>query len=185
MINIRKYEQKDKENMREICLKTSSFDVSDKKMSDFITLMYCDYYTEVEPDSCFVATDENDNAVGYLICAKNFHEYYKIFNGLYMPEIRKLGIKYELMARGEIVIHRLFSKNYPAHLHIDLLDVCRHQGVGSRLMKELKAYLSENCISGLMLSCGYNNKNAIRFYGRNGFEKIANIFGSYVMAIKL
>ena len=110
MINIRKYEQKDKENMREICLKTSSFDVSDKKMSDFITLMYCDYYTEVEPDSCFVATDENDNAVGYIICAKNFREYYKIFNGLYMPEIRKLGIKYELMARGEILIHRLFSK---------------------------------------------------------------------------
>lgn len=185
MINIRKYEEKDKENMRKVCLGTSSFDVSDRKTAEFITLMFCDYYTEAEPDSCFVAADENDDAVGYLICGKNFDEYYKVFNGLYMPDIRKLGLKYAFMANSEIAVHRLFSKKYPAHLHIDLLDVCRHQGVGSRLMKELKEYLSENHIPGLMLSCGYNNKNAIRFYERNGFKKIANIFGSYVMAIKL
>lgn len=185
MINIRKYEEKDKENMRNVCLKTSSFDISNCKTAKFITLMFCDYYTEAEPDSCFVAADENDNAVGYLICGKNFDKYYKVFNGLYMPEIKKLGLKYEFMAKSEIMIHRLFSKSYPAHLHVDLLDVCRHQGVGSRLMNELKAYLKQQNVPGLMLSCGFDNKNAIRFYERNGFKKIANIFGSYVMAIKL
>lgn len=185
MINIRKYEEKDKENIRKVCLGTSSFDVSNAKTSKFITLMFCDYYTEVEPDSCFVAADEDDCAVGYLICGKNFNEYYKVFNGLYMPEIKKLGIKYVLMSKSEIAVHRLFSKKYPAHLHIDLLDVCRHQGVGSRLMNELKLYLKEKQIPGLMLSCGFDNKNAIRFYERNGFKKIANIFGSYVMAINL
>ena len=182
MITIRKYEDKDKENMRRVCLGTSSFDIENKKTAKFITLMYCDYYTEAEPDSCFVAADENDNAVGYLICGKNFKSYYKTFKGLYMPEIKKLGLKYVMMAKGEIAVHKMFSKKYPAHLHIDLLDVCRHQGVGSRLMKELKAYLSENGIHSLMLSCGYDNKNAIRFYERNGFKKVANVFGSYVMA---
>lgn len=182
MINIRKYEEKDRENMRKVCLETSSFDVSNEKTARFITLMYCDYYIEAEPDSCFVAADEEDNAVGYLLCGKNFEEYYKVFMGLYMPEIRKLGLKYVIMAMGEITTHRLFAKKYPAHLHIDLSDVCRHQGVGSRLMKELKKYLSESGIHSLMLSCGFDNKNAIRFYERNNFKKIANVFGSYIMA---
>lgn len=185
MISIRKYEDKDKENMRKVCLKTSSFDVENKKTAKFITLMFCDYYIEAEPDSCFVAADENDNAVGYLICGKNFKKYYKTFMGLYMPEIRSLGFKYVMMAKGEILIHKMFSKKYQAHLHIDLLDVCRHQGIGSRLMKELKAYLCEIGVPSLMLSCGYDNKNAIAFYERNGFKKVANVFGSVVMACKL
>lgn len=184
MISIRKYMDTDRENMRKICLETSSFDVSDEKTAKFITLMYCDYYIEVEPDSCFVACDENDKAVGYLICAKDFGKYYKTFMGLFMPEIRKLGVKYFAMAMGEIAVHRLFEKKYHAHLHIDLTEVCRHQGVGSRLMKELKKYLSENGIHELMLSCGFNNKNAIRFYERNDFKKVVNLFGSYVMACK-
>ncbi len=144
--------------------------------------MFCDYYIEAEPDSCFVAADEEDNAVGYLLCGKNFSEYYKMFMGLYMPEIKKLGLKYVLMAKSEILTHSLFSKKYPAHLHIDLLDVCRHQGVGSRLMNELKGELSSRGIHSLMLSCGYDNKNAIRFYERNNFKKVANILGSYIMA---
>lgn len=182
MISIRKFEEKDRENMRKVCLETSSFDVSNEKCAKFITLMYCDYYIEAEPDSCFVAADEEDNAVGYLICGKNFDEYYKAFMAFYMPEIRKLGIKYAAMAMGEILTHRLYSKKYPAHLHIDLSDVCRHQGVGSRLMGELKAYLSQIGIHSLMLSCGFDNKNAIRFYERNGFKKVANLFGSYIMA---
>lgn len=185
VINIRKYEEKDKENMRKVCLETSSFDTSDSKMCRFLTLMYNDYYTEAEPDSCFVAANENDEVIGYLICGKDFGRYYKAFMGLYMPDIRKLGLKYVIMAKNEIALHKIFSKKYPAHLHIDLSDACRHQGVGSRLMPELKKYLSQCGVHGLMLSCGFDNKNAIRFYERNGFKKIANIFGSYIMAINI
>lgn len=185
VVTIRKYEEKDKENMRKVCLETSSFDTSNPKMRRFLTLMYSDYYTEAEPDCCFVAADENDEVIGYLICGKDFDRYYKTFNGLYMPDIKKLGLKYVIMAKSEIAIHKMFSKKYPAHLHIDLSEACRHQGVGSKLMPKLKEYLSECDVHGLMLSCGFDNKNAIRFYERNGFKKIANVFGSYIMAINI
>ena len=66
MINIRKYEEKDRENMRKVCLETSSFDVSNEKTARFITLMYCDYYIEAEPYSCFVAADEEDSRISAL-----------------------------------------------------------------------------------------------------------------------
>ena len=182
MITVRKYESKDKENLRKICIETTSFSLEDPKMEKFLTLMYNDYYTEVEGDNCFVAVDENDEAVGYLICAKDFDKYLKIFKAFYLPEIDALGIKYGLMARGEIMTHKLFSKDYKAHLHIDLSDVCRHQGVGTKLMNALKEHLNENGCHTLMLSCGYSNTNAIKFYERNKFFRAANIFGSYIMA---
>lgn len=184
VITIRKYEDKDKQSCRNICHETSAFDLKDPKMKTFLDLMYNDYYTEVEGENCFVAVNENDEAVGYLLCAKDFDSYYKTFRKNYLPKIDKLGLKYSIMARSEIFIHKAFSKKYKAHLHIDLLDVCRHQGTGSKLMKELKSHLADNGCHSLMLSCGYDNKNAIAFYKRNGFFKAANVFGSYIMAIE-
>lgn len=184
MITVRKYEEKDKENLRKICIETTSFSLDDPKMLKYLKLMYNDYYTEVEGENCFVAVDENDEAVGYILCAKDFDEYNKIFKAFYLPEIDALGIKYGLMARGGILEHKLYSKKYKAHLHIDLSDVCRHQGVGTKLMNALKEHLSQNGCHSIMLSCGYSNTNAIKFYIRNNFEKVANLFGSYILACK-
>ncbi|MBQ8029283.1 MAG: GNAT family N-acetyltransferase [Clostridia bacterium] len=184
MISVRKYEKKDKEALREICIETSAFNVEAKNMKKFLCLMFNDYYTEVEGDNCFVAVDENDNAVGYLICAKNFDEYYKIFKHFYQPEIDSLGLKYALMSRSEILIHKLFSKKYPAHLHIDLTAACRRQGVGSKLISALKDDLKSKGVNSLMLSCGASNEAAVKFYKKNGFEIVKNFMGSYIMAIE-
>ena len=98
-----------------------------------------------------------------------------------MPMIKKLGIKYYFMAMSEIAVHRIFSKKYPAHLHIDILPVCQGKGTGTALMNELKDHLKINGINSLMLSCGMGNKKAIRFYEKNNFKMLANIAGSCIM----
>lgn len=182
MINIRKYQPKDKEAVRKICIETSAFNVEQKNMKKFLCLMYNDYYTEVEGDCCFVAVDEEDNVVGYLLCAKDFPSYNKIFKAFYQNEIDALGLKYAFMSRNEIILHSLFAKKYPAHLHIDLTAVCRRQGVGSRLLAALKEDLKSKGVNSLMLSCGASNKAAVSFYEKNGFKTEKNILGSNIMA---
>ena len=181
MIEIRKYESKDKEFLRKICLETSAFDVNEKNMEEFLYLMFNDYYTEVEGDVCFVAVDEDDVPVGYLLCSKNYKEYEKVFNRSYQTKIDKLGIKYAVMSRGEKAIHKLYSKKYPTHLHIDLTEKCRRQGVGTRLISALKDELKSGGINSIMLSCGASNKAAVSFYEKNGFKTIKNILGSDIM----
>ena len=185
MINIRKYQEKDKELLRDICIKTSRLPIETEDQRKFLTLMYNDYYTEVEGRNCFVAVDENDVAVGYILCAENFARYSKIFRKFYLPEIKKLGMNYYFMAIGEMAAHLLYSKKYPAHLHIDILDVCQGQGVGTRLMNELKNHLKSKNVPALMLSCGGDNTMAVKFYKKNSFKVVKNLAGSYIMGIDL
>jgi ribosomal protein S18 acetylase RimI-like enzyme len=185
MISIRKYQDKDKEYLREICIKTSALPIDTETDRRFLYLMYNDYYTEVEGRNCFVAVDENDTPVGYILCAENFVSYSKTFKKIYLPQIKKLGFKYYCMAVAEITGHKLYSKKYPAHLHIDILDVCQGQGVGTRLMNELKAHLQSKNIPALMLSCGGDNTMAVKFYKKNNFKVIKNLAGSYIMGIEL
>ena len=185
MINIRKYEAKDKEYLRDICIKTSKLPVETQTQREFLYLMYNDYYTEIEGRNCFVAVNENDIPVGYILCAQNFAAYSKAFRRIYLPKIKKLGFNYYIMAESEMMGHRLFSKKYPAHLHIDILDVCQGQGVGTRLMNELKSHLKSKDISALMLSCGGDNTMAVKFYKKNNFRVVKNLAGSYIMGIDL
>ncbi len=184
MITIRKYEEKDRENLLKICIETSSLPTESKSDLDFLNLMFNDYYAIVEPDNCFVAADDNNDAVGYILCAENFDKYYKTFKGLYIPMIKSLGMKYYIMAMSEIAVHSIFRHKYPAHLHIDILPICQGKGTGTALMNELKDHLKEKGIDSLMLSCGMGNKRAIKFYEKNGFKMIANIAGSCIMVSK-
>ncbi len=181
MISIRKYESKDRENLRKICIETSGLPTETEKDKEFLFLMYNDYYAEVEPKNIFVAVNDCDEAVGYILCAEDFDRYLSVFKKSYLPRIKKLGFKYYSMALSEIGVHKLFAKKYRAHLHIDILSECQGKGTGSALMNELKSHLKNKNINRLMLSCGMGNKLAIKFYKKNNFILHRNIMGSCIM----
>lgn len=185
MIGIRKYEQKDKPAARKILVETSRLPAKEEKDVRYLELMYNDYYTEVEPHNCFVAVDDNDEAVGYIICAENHKKFTDIFKKFYLPEIRELGFGYYFRALMDIYGHIMYAKKYPAHLHINVLSVCQGQGTGSKLMDALKDELRSKGIKGLMLSCAADNDGAIRFYKRNGFKVLAVISGGCIMGVEL
>ncbi len=182
MIYIRKYKKEDMRQLQHICIETSSLPVETEEQRKFLTLMFNDYYTEVEPENCFVAVGEDDVPVGYIICAEDFDRYLRIMRSFYLPEIRKLGMNYYFMAMGEIVAHKLFSSKYKAHLHIDILDSCQGKGTGTALMNALKDNLAEKGIHSLMLSCGASNVRAVSFYKKNNFRIIRSMLGSCIMA---
>ncbi len=181
MSNIRKYNAKDRENLKKICIETSGLPTETDKDINFLFLMYNDYYAEIEPENVFVAVDDNDEAFGYILCSENFDRYLSVFKKAYLPRIRALGFKYYFMALGEINVHRLFAKKHKAHLHIDILSAGQGKGTGTALMNELKSHLKSKGIHSLMLSCGMGNKKAISFYKKNGFVLHKNIMGSCIM----
>ena len=185
MLTIRKYNEKDKPAVRRVLIETSRLPVETEKDIKLLELLYNDYYTEVEPEHCFVAVNENDEAVGYIICASDYKKFRRTFMKFYLPEIKELGLKYYIQAFMDIMGHALYAAKYPSHLHINVLPVCQGQGTGSELMNALKDELRKSKIKGLMLSCAADNDGAIRFYKRNGFKVLSVLGGGCIMAFDL
>lgn len=181
---IRKYQPKDFENMRKICFETSSgFDSDRGKQA--LYAMYCDYYVLEEPDTCFVAANDNDEAIGYVICAPDQERYNKIFHQKYDPIVKKASFSRWLMHRLGNMMSKKVSKLYPAHLHIDILPEGQRQGLGHRLVDALILDLKQKGVKGVYLVCGAGNEKGVNFYRKYGFKEFSNAFGSVTFVMDI
>lgn len=170
MYSIRKYHPKDANNLKRICIETASEVFQGKKLTETaLTEVYCRYYIEHEPENCFVVVDKDDEAKGYILCAKDYETYKKVFKQNYLKTWNLATL-----IMGNLSLNGLhdFAQEYPAHLHIDLLPECQGQGFGSKLVRLLIDHLKEQKIPGLMLHVGGDNDGAIRFYKRCGFKEL-------------
>lgn len=188
-MNIRPYKETDKRKVQEICLRTASDDfpfttIEERPFRDYLLSTYCDYYIECEPENCFVLTDENDEAVGYILCAKEQKKYRKVFLKEYQPRVfcdRKAKIE----SWGEAWVHEIVARKYPAHLHIDILKGYRGGGNGTCMIATLLDHLKAQGVKGIHLVVGEDNPNAIRFYTRCGFKTLAKFSVGRIMGYKL
>jgi len=178
-MEIRKYQVTDKQNLQKICIITAN-PQKNEQGEKLLTLLYNDYYTEQEPESCFVLTDDSDNAIGYIICAKSFEQYKKTFSKIYMPQIKKLSKIHYFIKKLSFLVDKKFSKDYPAHLHIDILPEFTGKGSGSMLINALCDYLKEQNVKGVMLGVSSHNKRAINFYKKHGFVDLMHL-GAVIM----
>jgi hypothetical protein len=166
---IRKYGLRDRPAVRRICCETalmgepsSIFFGDDEIFSDALTT----YFTDYEPESCFVA--EYDKAiVGYLLGAKSVKHMNKVFAGkiilpllikalrrgtfFHWKNIKFLSRVFLSLMKGEFNIPD-FSKDYPATLHINVNKECRMSGAGSKLIGAYLDHLRAEGISGAHLA---------------------------------
>lgn len=184
MAKIRAYEEKDRERVQALCIENANCNDADDTFKQYILLMYCNYYIDIEPENTFVAVDDEDNAIGYIFCAQNCDAYEKIFNETYIPQAAKMGLKYFIDAKLDIITHTMFRAQYPAHLHIDIRSDYQGQGIGSMLLEQLKANLLTKGITSCMLVCGADNDGAIRFYERNGYMHLITTHLGTAMGIE-
>lgn len=180
---VRPYAQRDKERVRQICLKNADCLYAPEDTKQYILLMYCDYYIEQEPENCFVAVDANDNAVGYIICAENYEKYEKAFRELYLPRADAINLKRFVEARLDLLSHSMFKSLYPAHFHIDIDGEHQREGLGSQLVSALRSHLKSKNIGGMMMVCGADNQQAISFYKKNGFKTLLTTKVGRAMAL--
>ncbi len=171
MIEIRKYEEKDFEGVRFTCL-NSEGNPPEKEMCEFVLHIFCDYYIENEPENCFVLSNDG-KAVGYVICAENFSEFYEIYKNKYMPQIMRMDKGMVNWAKEAYHLQEKFQRKYPAHLHIDILPEFQRSGWGGKLINTLCQRLKAKGIKGVMLTTGTANETANNFYKKHGFTHLA------------
>ena len=182
---IRPYEEKDKENVRFVCLNSDGPCKLNEKGQHFILTTYCDYFIEQEPENCFVAADENDRAVGYILCAENYDKFLKVFRKEYTSRFKKYNLADRIKSIGASFFQLVHKKEYPAHMHIDILPEYQRMGLGHKLTDALCEHLKKKGIKGINLTMYAGNKKGGGFYRKYGFTLIEDKFSAHVFALKL
>lgn len=193
-INIRKYQSKDRDQLRQIAWNTAFlgkpaniFFSHQKILTDNLTK----YFTDYEPQSCFVA-EINNKIIGYLIGSLNEKNMQKIYhNRIFIPLILKALSCGAFFDKKNIIfsINMLkswlkgefrnidYSDDYPAILHINISREFRQQAIGSYLINAYIEYLKQNNILGVHLST--SSESAGIFFQKQGFILLNQYRRSY------
>ncbi|MFZ5800515.1 MAG: GNAT family N-acetyltransferase [Candidatus Omnitrophota bacterium] len=198
-IIIRNFTPEDKEAVREICADTAFMGApvehffTDRRA--FVDLAIS-YYTDFEPQSLFVAQADKE-VVGYLAGCKDTRQYKRIFSQhilpvvvvrlIFSPAILRIknlrffwaGVK--SLLKGELRRPDCL-KAFPAHLHINIREGFRKQGIGLKLIERYLEYLKAEGVNGLHL---YSfSPGGQSFFQRIGFKPIFSRRISYFDYLK-
>ncbi|MCS7056833.1 MAG: GNAT family N-acetyltransferase [Thermoflexales bacterium] len=182
---IRPYQPRDLRALYTICLKTgdSGADASPHfRDPDLLGHYYAAPYGVLAPETSFVLVDEQDEPCGYILGARDTAEFAARCEIEWFPALRA---RYPLPPPNDdspdaqiiraihagIAVDEV-AREYPAHLHIDILPVAQKQGWGRRLMETFLARLRELGASGVHLGVSARNLNAIAFYEHLGFCRL-------------
>ncbi len=193
-ITIRQYFPRDRKCLRAISYETSFLGKADDLfdepdiLADALTL----YFTDSEPQSCFVAVKE-EKVVGYLIGAKNERQmdkvaWFKVYPRLFWCAlIRGLFLKkktFRFIAgviasglKGEFAAPD-FSQEFPAVLHINIARDFRGAGVGNQLVAVYCDYLRSQGVIGVR-ACTMTDP-AKNFFEKCGFATLFTTRRSYL-----
>ena len=185
-MKIRPYEKKDFRYVQDICMATSRFSEEINPTNRAaLCAMYCDYYLDNQSDYCFVAVDDNDEPVGYVLCAVDTDDYAEQMSEMYLPLVRKVNSGDYFHYVAEIKVAQQYVRHgYTAHLHVNVYDGYRHKGLGTQLLKALETKLTETFVEGVYLICDKKNTVARAFYEKNGYEDIDYLVGAIVYGKK-
>ena len=194
-IEIRPYEAADRAAVRRVCYLTGFMgDPVDWMWRDQESFadMFTGYWTDREPESAMVAELDGE-VVGYMLGCRDSRKvqnagkllaHHAFGRGLaFRPGTA--GVLWRMVTDGiaDSLRHRLpaptyYDTRWPAHLHIDLMPVCRHRGVGEKLVSGWLATLRSEKIPGCHLQTMAENGRAITFFEKMGFAKLGEPEGA-------
>ena len=182
----------------EICLKTGDAG-NDASALFYDPYLIGQYYAApylLYPNGvCFVAEHEY-RPQGYIIAVPDTLTFNHWLEEVWLPPLRERYpqpfpsemIRSEDEGRILAFIHnsrdmseKPWYKDYPAHLHIDLLPSLQGKGMGRALMNTLCEDLARMGIPGVHLGVGVKNENAVAFYRKIGFSTLQEETWGFVM----
>lgn len=172
MNSVRPYRESDRERVQQICLDNAGCANASSETKKYILIMYCNYYIEQEPQNCFVAVNDSDEAVGYILCSENYDVYERVFTENYLPQAAAVSAKRYVDAKMDMLTHSMFRDSYKCHFHIDVDENYQGKGLGTQLLGALKTKLRKRRVEKVMLVCDEHNERAIEFYKKNGFKPL-------------
>lgn len=174
-------------DVQHICVETADPVLKNTPKKEKILLeQYCAYYIDHAPDFCFLLYDDAAACVaGYVLCAPDYQTYFRVFCRENARKIARLSPVQGLQAALGAAAYRAFSRQYPAHLHIDLLEAYTRRGFGTQLMQALFEKLKAAGVPGVCLSVSAANTRAVAFYQKMGFSVLQSHPGGFFMGEKL
>jgi GNAT superfamily N-acetyltransferase len=185
---VRPYADGDRARVRRICFETGYMGAPVAWMwrdEDSFADLFSAWWTDNEPHSALVA--EIDGVVsGYLLGCFDSRRVanpvrlmaHHMFRRALIARPGTAGVLWRMMAdaavdgaRRQLPSATVYDVAWPAHLHIDLLPVCRGRGVGRTLVRRWLDTLAAAGIAGCHLETMAENRGAITFFETMGFER--------------
>ncbi len=160
---------------------------------DLLGHVYVGPYLAQGAGTQLVVVDEAGSA-GYLLSADDTLRFEEWAETVWWPPLR---LRYPPLGDGspdaEMVrlIHEPprtpieITREFPAHLHIDLQARARGTGLGRALIERLLSELRGREIRGVHLGVDTDNANAIGFYEHLGFREVEREPGGLLMGLRL
>ena len=144
--------------------------------------LYCDEYLDHE--IAYVLLDEERIPRGYILCAEDAKKWIRNMEP-YVREIEALGSPYDKIAKYSLMEYDRAYEEYPAHLHIDILEDYTGNHHGSMLMETLLERLRKDNVKGVCLGVARKNDRAVGFYRHFGFQVLEEDENGYSLGLKL
>lgn len=178
-MKIEQYRKNEREIVQDICIRTGSSDNLVNPEHAFFTLhMYCNPY--LDQGTCFVIRNDEDVIKGYILGCEDFR---KMDFDSYFAEIRNKAPHF--VCRCDVSEYEKYYEEYPAHLHIDILEDYTGNGHGTALMKTLLEDFSSKGIRGIMVGVAKSNERAFAFYQKMGFRILEESTDGAILGMKL
>ncbi len=177
---------KEVERLYDICLRTGNNGKGAENLLEDPRLLgevYLGAYLRFEPELAFVLEDLEGSALGYVLGARDTLAFEQLLEKQWWPALREqypLGT-FPVGSFDEDLVEKIHYPprtnhaviaQFPAHLHIDILEEGQSGGRGRRLLETLFSALRDRGINGVHLGVSPQNTNAIGFYQHMGFSRI-------------
>lgn len=182
-MRIRSLEPRDAAAVARICRLTGrgGDDATGDHLDDEVLAdVYATPYVEHSTGFGVVVVDDADEVMGYLLGTIDTVAFSRWFVEEWWPSVSadrvaRTPADESLLSAAADPDRMLVScvDDYPAHLHIDLLQAARGAGIGRRLVEAASRQLRERGVPGVHLVVGASNDGAIAFYRRTGFTEMS------------
>jgi len=170
---IRPYRTADAKTVRYI----AHSDFKDDAMSA-VCAVRCDYFIDFEPEHCFVAFDEFDKPVGYILCSVNRDRFSHLFPE-YISQLKRSNRK---MYSEQNQTYKQLSdlpQGYSARFVINVLPSFQGKGRGKALVQRLVEHLKGMGVDGMHAVA--DSPSLAAFYERLGFDKLLRINKKFIV----
>ena len=174
------------DRLYDICLRTGNNGMGAQDLLQEPRLLgeiYVGAYLHFEPELAFVLENPDGTALGFVLGARDTLAFEELLQKQWWSALRE-RYPLDLFPAGSFdadlveKIHTPARTNpatiaqFPAHLHINILDEGQGGGNGRRLLETLFSALRDRGISAIHLGVSPQNFNAIGFYEHLGFNHV-------------
>jgi len=195
---VRRFKEEDRSDLYHVCLATGDSGASALALYDqkeILGEIYVGPYLSFQPQLSL--TLMQDGVSGYALAALDTRSFEDTLSKEWWPLILEkyksrspenfnereknlFGYIQNPPLRAEEVV-----KDYPSHLHIDLLEKAQGRGIGKAMMHLLIETLREQGSKGVHLGMGAQNARAFTFYTKLGFTLLDKNDDEWTMGLKL